>query len=61
MKLFDEIELREHEQVVFCSDKRVALRAIVAIHNTSLGPALGGCRMWTYANNKEALRDAREG
>ncbi|HXG39124.1 MAG TPA: Glu/Leu/Phe/Val dehydrogenase [Bacteroidota bacterium] len=57
MKIFEEIERKEHEQVVFFSDKRVGLRAIVAVHNTSLGPALGGTRMWTYASDDEALRD----
>ena len=38
----------EHEQVVFCHDKHTGLRAIIAIHNTELGPALGGTRMWNY-------------
>jgi len=57
MKIFEEIERKDHEQVVFFSDKKVGLRAIIAIHNTSLGPALGGTRMWTYASDDEALRD----
>jgi leucine dehydrogenase len=57
MKFFEEIERRDHEQVVFLADKRVGLRAIIAIHNTSLGPALGGTRMWMYASDDEALRD----
>jgi len=57
MKIFEEIEHRDHEQVVFFSDKRVGLRAIVAVHNTVLGPALGGTRMWMYASDDEALRD----
>ncbi len=57
MKMFEEIERKDHEQVVFLSDKKVGLRAIIAIHNTSLGPSLGGARMWTYANDDEALRD----
>lgn len=57
MTIFDEISGKDHEQIVFCSDKKVGLKAIIAIHNTSLGPALGGCRMWTYANDSEALRD----
>lgn len=47
----------EHEQVVFCHDPTVGLKAIIAIHNTSLGPALGGTRMWNYANEDEALVD----
>jgi leucine dehydrogenase len=58
MNLFEEIELHDHEQVIFCSDKKSNLRAIIAIHNTTLGPALGGARMWTYATGHEALSDA---
>ncbi len=47
-----------HEQVVFCYDAPTGLRALIAIHNTSLGPALGGTRMWAYASEEEALTDA---
>ncbi len=47
----------EHEQVVFCHNKDVGLKAIIAIHNTTLGPALGGTRMWNYRNEEEALVD----
>ena len=47
----------EHEQVVFCQDKASGLKAIIAIHNTTLGPALGGTRMWNYNNEIEALND----
>lgn len=47
----------EHEQVVFCTNKNVGLKAIIAIHNTALGPALGGTRMWNYKNEEEALVD----
>ncbi|WII71053.1 Glu/Leu/Phe/Val dehydrogenase [Bdellovibrio sp. 22V] len=47
----------DHEQVVFCNDPHVGLKAIIAIHNTSLGPALGGTRMWNYKNEEEALID----
>ncbi|MCA8921416.1 MAG: Glu/Leu/Phe/Val dehydrogenase [Planctomycetes bacterium] len=46
-----------HEQVLFCEDKRAGLKAIIAIHDTTLGPALGGTRMWPYNNEEEALRD----
>ncbi len=46
-----------HEQVVFCNDPEVGLKAIIAIHSTALGPALGGCRMWPYHNEAEALTD----
>jgi len=47
----------DHEQVVFCQDKATGLKAIIAIHNTVLGPALGGTRMWNYNNELEALND----
>jgi leucine dehydrogenase len=47
----------EHEQVVFCHDKHTGLKAIIAIHNTVLGPALGGTRMWNYQNESQALHD----
>ena len=43
--------------MVFCYDKIVGLKAIIAIHNTSLGPALGGTRMWNYKTEEEALTD----
>lgn len=58
MDILKEIERRSHEQVVFIADKKSNLRAIIAIHNTALGPALGGTRMWTYASDQEALIDA---
>lgn len=47
----------DHEQIVICHDKSVGLKAIIAIHNTSLGPALGGTRMWNYATEEEAMVD----
>lgn len=49
--------VNDHEQVVFCHDKSTGLKAIIAIHNTVLGPALGGTRMWNYATEAEALTD----
>jgi len=55
--LFHKLESYEHEQVLFCSEPSVGLRAIIAIHNTTLGPALGGVRMWPYENEQEALKD----
>ena len=58
MSIFDQLERRSHEQVVFCHDEVTGLRAIVAIHDTTLGPALGGTRMWTYASDGDALTDA---
>jgi leucine dehydrogenase len=47
----------DHEQVLFCNDRTTGLRAIIAVHDTTLGPALGGTRMWPYANEAEALND----
>lgn len=58
MAFFDLTDFDNHEQVVFCSDEASGLKAIIAIHSTKLGPAVGGCRMWDYANDEEALIDA---
>jgi leucine dehydrogenase len=55
--VFNQIGLFDHQQVVFCNDEDTGLKAIIAIHNTVLGPALGGTRMWSYATEAEALRD----
>lgn len=49
--------LNNHEQIVFCNDNATGLKAIIAIHNTVLGPSLGGTRMWAYHNEMEALND----
>lgn len=57
MSIFEMMEEREHEEVVFFSDKQSGLRAIVAIHDTTLGPALGGCRMYPYESAEQALND----
>ncbi len=46
-----------HEQLLFCNDNATGLKAIIAVHNTVLGPALGGTRMWMYSNEMEALND----
>lgn len=56
--VFGQLSFDNHEQVVFCNDKDTGLKAIIGIHNTVLGPALGGTRMWDYANEWEALNDA---
>ena len=53
--LFDDLD--GHEQVVVCSDARSGLRAIIAIHSTARGPALGGTRFHAYPSDAEALRD----
>ncbi|MFL9843631.1 Glu/Leu/Phe/Val dehydrogenase dimerization domain-containing protein [Flavobacterium rhizosphaerae] len=55
--LFGQTSFDNHEQVVFCHDKDTGLKAIIGIHNTVLGPALGGTRMWNYTNEWEALND----
>ena len=52
-----QMALNNHEQVVFCNDNETGLKAIIAIHNTVLGPSLGGTRMWAYKNEMEALTD----
>ena len=57
MNLFDTIASMGHEQVVLCHDDSAAYRGIIAIHDTTLGPALGGCRFWNYASDEEALID----
>jgi len=57
MSVFSHSEFDNHEQVVFCHDEATGLKAIIAIHNTNRGPALGGCRMWHYVSDEEALND----
>ncbi len=57
MAVFNHISFDDHEQVVFCQDKESGLKAIIAIHNTNLGPAVGGCRMWNYESDDEAITD----
>lgn len=55
--VFGQLSFDDHEQVVFCQDKDTGLKAIIGIHNTVLGPALGGTRMWNYQSEWEALND----
>ena len=55
--IFETLGTYGHEQVVFCHQKDVGLKAIIAIHNTVLGPSLGGLRMWAYKTEQEALND----
>jgi leucine dehydrogenase len=55
--VFGQLSFDNHEQIVFCNDKDTGLKAIIGIHNTVLGPALGGTRMWNYTNEWEALND----
>jgi leucine dehydrogenase len=56
-EIFAELVTYDHEQVVFCNDNATGLKAIIAIHNTVLGPGLGGTRVWNYASETDALND----
>ena len=47
-----------HEDVVFVGDEALGYKGIIAIHSTALGPAAGGCRIWTYDSDEDALTDA---
>ena len=58
MNLFDTISAMGHEQLVLAHDKSTGYRGIIAIHDTTLGPALGGTRFWNYASDEEAIIDA---
>ena len=58
MEIFKYMQKYDYEQLVFCQDKASGLKAIIAIHDTTLGPALGGSRMWTYASEEAAIEDA---
>ncbi len=55
--VFGQLSFDNHEQIVFCNDKDTGLKAIIGVHNSVLGPALGGTRMWNYDNEWEALND----
>ena len=57
LPVFENMQNRGHEEVVFCNDKETGLKAIIAVHNTTIGPALGGCRMWKYESEADALKD----
>lgn len=58
MEIFKYMEKYDYEQLIFCHDKNSGLKAIIAIHDTTLGPALGGARMWPYKSEEEAIEDA---
>lgn len=58
VSVFDQMAKLQHEQLVFCHDETTGLKAIIAIHNTVLGPAMGGTRMWNYASEEDAVKDA---
>jgi leucine dehydrogenase len=58
MGIFELMEKHGHEELLFCYNKPTKLKAIIAIHNTTLGNAVGGCRLWRYKSEEEALLDA---
>lgn len=58
MQIFTDMETHDYEQVVFCQEKNSGLKAIIVIHDTTLGPSLGGTRMWPYKTEEEAIEDA---
>ena len=58
MKIFEYLEKYDYEQLVICQDKTSGLKAIICIHDTTLGPALGGTRMWNYDSEEDAILDA---
>ena len=57
MDIFSHPDFDQHELVAFRDDPATGLRAIIAVHNSNLGPATGGCRMFSYVNDKDALSD----
>ena len=56
--MIDKNQFRGHEQLAYFNDKESGLKAFIAVHDTSLGPATGGCRMWPYDNEMDAMNDA---
>ncbi len=58
MEIFDRLSHREHEQLMFWNEPRIGYKGIIAIHSTTLGPALGGTRFWNYGTDAEAIEDA---
>ena len=57
MAIFNHSEFDNHEQLVLCSDAETGLKAIIAVHSTALGPAVGGCRLWQYESDEAAVND----
>lgn len=58
MEIFESLRKYDYEQLLFCQDEQSGLKAIIVIHDTTLGPALGGTRMWTYESEEAAIEDA---
>jgi len=57
MNIFEYLEKYDYEQLVICQDQTLGLKAIICIHDTTLGPALGGTRMWNYECEEDAILD----
>lgn len=57
MNIFQEMKKQGHEQIIFFQEKKAGLKAVLAIHDTTLGPGLGGCRMWPYETEEEVIQD----
>ncbi|MDQ0339962.1 leucine dehydrogenase [Caldalkalibacillus uzonensis] len=57
-KIFEYLEKYDYENLFFLNDNQTGLKGVICIHDTTLGPATGGCRMWTYANEWDAIEDA---
>lgn len=55
--IFSQLTNFGHQKLYFCNDPAIGLKAIIAIHDTTLGPALGGTRMWSYKTEADALND----
>ncbi|SFS77949.1 Glu/Leu/Phe/Val dehydrogenase dimerization domain-containing protein [Paenibacillus sp. 453mf] len=58
MDVWRAMQDRGMEELIFCQDQKSGLKAVIALHSTKLGPALGGCRLWSYASEQEAIEDA---
>src|SRR5699024_11772367 len=58
MDIFEALDKHDYEQLIYCYDKSSGLKAIIVMHDTTLGPALGGLRIWDYKTEEEALNDA---
>src|SRR6266852_8639848 len=56
--IFDLMETHDYENIFFCQEKTVGLKAIIVIHDTTIGPAAGGVRMWPYESEADAIKDA---
>ncbi|GHO47912.1 Glu/Leu/Phe/Val dehydrogenase dimerization domain-containing protein [Ktedonospora formicarum] len=56
--IFEQMQAEDYEQIIFCQERSFGLKAIIVIHDTTLGPAMGGMRMWPYESDETALNDA---